>query len=121
MHQAPNKAPAPSGRPRFPLAALLSFDYYFCARPASPAAVGEAHRWPLRPAPRRAACRVLMPFILCLSQYGSCAIAAAPPALPLEQMIGETVGRGDPLVLELRVAGRQEETAARFLVDTGSA
>ncbi len=41
-------------------------------------------------------------------------------ALPPEQTIGETVGRGDPLVLRLRLLGRQEETIVTFLVDTGS-
>ena len=40
----PNKAPAPNRRPRFPFAALGSFDYHFCAPPASSAAVGEAQR-----------------------------------------------------------------------------
>ena len=49
--------------------------------------------------------------------------AESPPkqlALPPEQNIGETVGRGDPLVLRLRLSGRQEETEVTFLVDTGS-
>lgn len=49
--------------------------------------------------------------------------AGSPPkqvALPPEQNIGETVGRGDPLVLRLRLSGRQEETMVTFLVDTGS-
>src|ERR1051326_1539330 len=41
-------------------------------------------------------------------------------ALPPEETIGETVGRGDPLVLRLRLLGRQEETIVTFLVDTGS-
>jgi DNA-binding protein HU-beta len=41
-------------------------------------------------------------------------------ALPPQQDIGETVGRGDPLVLRLRLSGRKEETEATFLVDTGS-
>jgi aspartyl protease len=48
--------------------------------------------------------------------------AESPPkqlALPPEQNIGETVGRGDPLVLRLRLSGRKEETEATFLVDTG--
>lgn len=47
----------------------------------------------------------------------------SPPkqlALPPERTIEETVGRGDPLVLRLRISGRQEETEAAFLVDTGS-
>jgi len=49
--------------------------------------------------------------------------AESPPkqlVLPPEQNIGETVGRGDPLVLRLRLSGRQEETEVTFLVDTGS-
>jgi len=49
--------------------------------------------------------------------------AESPPkqlVLPPEQSIGETVGRGDPLVLRLRLSGRQEETVVTFLVDTGS-
>ncbi len=48
--------------------------------------------------------------------------AESPPkqhALPPEQNIGETVGRGDPLVLRSRVLGRQEETEVTFQVDTG--
>jgi hypothetical protein len=40
----PNKAPAPNRRLGFPLTALASFVYLFCALPASPAAVGEAQR-----------------------------------------------------------------------------
>jgi hypothetical protein len=41
-----NEAPAPNHRPRFPFAASFRFDYPICAPPASPAAVGEAQRWP---------------------------------------------------------------------------
>jgi hypothetical protein len=41
---AANKAPAPNRRPCFPLGGPGSFGYYVCAPPASPAAVGEAHR-----------------------------------------------------------------------------
>jgi hypothetical protein len=41
------------------------------------------------------------------------------PAFPPEQNIGETVGRGDPLVLHLRVSGPREETEVTFLLDTG--
>jgi hypothetical protein len=40
-----NKAAPPNRRPRFAFAALLPFNYCFCAPPASPAAVGEARRW----------------------------------------------------------------------------
>ena len=40
-----NKAPAPNRRPRFPFAALPSFDYPLCALRASSAAVGEARRY----------------------------------------------------------------------------
>ena len=40
--------------------------------------------------------------------------------LPPEQNIGETVGRGDPLVLGLRLSSPKEETEITFLVDTGS-
>jgi hypothetical protein len=39
-----NNAPPPNRRPRFPLGDLRGFDYYFCAPPVSPAAVGEAQR-----------------------------------------------------------------------------
>ncbi len=42
---APNKAPAPNRRLRFPLGSLGDFEYPPCAPPASPAAVGEARRW----------------------------------------------------------------------------
>ena len=41
----PNQAPSPNRRPRFPLGVLGQFDYFVCAPPASPAAVGDAHRW----------------------------------------------------------------------------
>jgi len=41
----PNKAPTPNRRLGFPLTALASFVYLFCALPASPAAVGEAQCW----------------------------------------------------------------------------
>jgi hypothetical protein len=44
MQGKPNHAPPPNRRPRFPLEALARFDYLFCALPACPAAVGEAHR-----------------------------------------------------------------------------
>jgi hypothetical protein len=44
MNLSPNNAPAPNRRPRFPLGALGEFAYPFSARPASPAAVGEARR-----------------------------------------------------------------------------
>jgi len=43
---ASNKAPAPNRRPHFPLGGLGEFEYAVCAPPASPAAVGEARRWP---------------------------------------------------------------------------
>jgi hypothetical protein len=43
-----NKAPAPNRRPRVPLGAFRWFAYLFSAQPASPAAVGEAQRWPFR-------------------------------------------------------------------------
>ncbi len=39
-----NKAPAPNRRPRFPLGGFGEFEYPVGARPASPAAVGEARR-----------------------------------------------------------------------------
>lgn len=48
MSSTANKAPAPNRLPRFPLGSLGRFDYPFCAPPASPAAVGEAHRWAIR-------------------------------------------------------------------------
>jgi hypothetical protein len=77
---------------------------------------------PVRNVNYRRAANILL---FCFGLYGSCALAAdrqpPQPALPLEQEIGETVGRGDPLVLQLRVSGPQEETAGSFLVDTGSA
>jgi hypothetical protein len=43
-NRLPSKAPAPNRRPRFPLGGLARFGHPFCAPPASPAAVGEAHR-----------------------------------------------------------------------------
>jgi len=46
LHAAPNKAPAPNRRERFPLGGLRGFGYLFSAPPASPAAVGEARRYP---------------------------------------------------------------------------
>jgi hypothetical protein len=39
-----NHAPAPNRRPRFPLGAMLYFEYPVCAPSSSPAAVGEARR-----------------------------------------------------------------------------
>jgi hypothetical protein len=42
----PNPAPAPNRRPRFALVTLAQFVHSFRVPPASPAAVGEAHRWP---------------------------------------------------------------------------
>jgi hypothetical protein len=45
MKEEPNKAPAPNRRPRVPLGGLRECEYYVCAPPASPAAVGEAQRW----------------------------------------------------------------------------
>ena len=44
MRPAPNQAPAPNRRPRFPLSGVGEFDDLICAPPASPAAVGEAQR-----------------------------------------------------------------------------
>jgi hypothetical protein len=44
-HQWPNNAPAPNRRPRFPLGGQEQFEYHICAPPASPAAVGQAHRF----------------------------------------------------------------------------
>jgi len=40
----PNKAASPNRRPPFPLGGPSWFIYRFCARPASPAAVGEPQR-----------------------------------------------------------------------------
>ena len=45
----PGPYPAPNRRHRFPLGTLREFAYLFCAPPASPAAVGEAQRWPRLP------------------------------------------------------------------------
>jgi hypothetical protein len=42
---SPNDTPAPNRRRRFPLGILNGLVHHFCARPASPAAVGEARRW----------------------------------------------------------------------------
>jgi len=39
-----NKAPAPNRRPRFALGRLRESEYFVCAPPAVPAAVGEAQR-----------------------------------------------------------------------------
>ncbi len=39
-----NKAPAPNRRPRFPIGGVGEFEYRVCARPATPAAVGESQR-----------------------------------------------------------------------------
>jgi len=41
-------------------------------------------------------------------------------ALPPEQTIPESVGRGDPLVLPIRVSSAKEETSALFRIDTGA-
>jgi hypothetical protein len=41
---APNEAPAPNRRPRFPIGGLGNFEYGFCGPPAFAAAVGEAQR-----------------------------------------------------------------------------
>jgi len=46
LNPRPNQVPASNRRPRFPLGALSMFVYHFCAPPASPAAEGEAERWP---------------------------------------------------------------------------
>jgi hypothetical protein len=45
MKRRANNAPAPNRRPRFPLGGPGEFEYPVGARPASPAAVGEAQRW----------------------------------------------------------------------------
>ena len=42
-HQ-PNQAASPNRRPRFAFVASPGFVYFFCALPASPAAVGEPQR-----------------------------------------------------------------------------
>lgn len=42
MTAKPNKAPAPNRRLRVPVGARQRFRHCFCARPASPAAAGEA-------------------------------------------------------------------------------
>jgi len=42
---APNEAPAPNRRPRFPLGGWPEFEHFVAAPPASPAAVGEARCW----------------------------------------------------------------------------
>jgi len=39
-----NQAPVPNRRPRFPLTASVPHEYWFCAPPASPTAVGEVRR-----------------------------------------------------------------------------
>jgi hypothetical protein len=39
-----HKAPAPNRRPRFPVGGMGGFEYRFCARPSSSAAVGEPQR-----------------------------------------------------------------------------
>jgi hypothetical protein len=45
MKKAPNNAPAPSRRQRFPLGSLRELEYLVCTPPGAPAAVGEARHW----------------------------------------------------------------------------